>query len=293
LEVGLRLAGALRYFWHVRGHLSEGRMWSEELLARATTEAVPPVVRAKALNGAAWLAYAQTDDARAALFAEQALALSRDARDRPGRAFAQTTLAMVAMDRGDYRSATTAQEEALSLYRELDDTWGIAASLNNLGLLASQQGDFARAAALLEESLVLERARDDKRDVAISLVNLGALRYAQGDLTRARAIWAECLALYCELGGTLRDEVAFESLEGLAAIVAARGQARQAVPLLAAAETLRASNGVPRPPQFRAAYDGAVATTRETLTSEAFDTSWREGAMLSLDQALTTALASA
>jgi predicted ATPase/DNA-binding XRE family transcriptional regulator/Tfp pilus assembly protein PilF len=293
LEVGLRLAGAARYFWHVRGHLREGRMWSENLLARATTEEIPPPVRAKALNGAAWLAYAQTDDDGAALFAQQALALSRASRDSRGRAIGQSILALVAMDRGDYGSATTAQEEALSLFRELDDTWGIAASLNNLGLFASQQGDFARAAALLEESLALARARDDKRDVAISLVNLGALRYAQGDLTRARAIWAECLALYRELGGTLRDEVAFESLEGLAAIVAARGRALQAAPLLAAAEDLRAAAGVPRPLQFRAAYDGAVATTRETLTPQVFDTAWQEGAVLSLDQALTMALASA
>jgi tetratricopeptide (TPR) repeat protein len=267
-------------------------MWFEELLARATSEAISPVVSAKALNGAAWLAYAQTDDDRAALLAQQALALSRGARDSRGHALALTTLAMVTMDRGDYRSATLAQEEALSLYRKLDDTWGIAASLNNLGLLASQEGDFPRAAALLEESLVLARARYDKRDVAISLVNLGALRCVQGDLTQARALWAECLALYCELGGTLRDEVAFESLEGLAEIVAARGHARQAAPLLAAAEALRASFGVPRPPQFRAAYDGAVATTRESLASEAFDTAWREGALLSLDQALTAALAS-
>jgi predicted ATPase/transcriptional regulator with XRE-family HTH domain/Tfp pilus assembly protein PilF len=291
-ELGLRLVSGIRYFWHVCGHLTEGRMWTEEMLSRASSEAVSTVVRAKALNSAAWLAYAQTDDDRAALLAQQALALSRGARDNRGRAIAQITLALVAMNRGDYRSATLAQEEALSLFRELDDAWGIAACLNNLGLLASQQGDFARAAVLLEESLGLARARDDKRDVALSLVNLGSIRYAQGDLTRAQAFWADCLALYHELGGTLRDEIAFESLEGLAEIVAARGQASQATPLLAAAETLRATFGVPRPPAVRAAYDGAVAATRQTLTSEAFDTVWQEGALLSLDQAIATALAS-
>jgi predicted ATPase len=35
LEVGLRLAGLVYWFWMQRGHLSEGRRWLEDLLARA------------------------------------------------------------------------------------------------------------------------------------------------------------------------------------------------------------------------------------------------------------------
>ena len=44
MEPGLRLAGALRRFWHVRGYFDEGRRWLEQALAkdsRASASAGP------------------------------------------------------------------------------------------------------------------------------------------------------------------------------------------------------------------------------------------------------------
>jgi tetratricopeptide (TPR) repeat protein len=296
LEVGLRLAGALWYFWQVRGHLREGRAWLEGLLACAKPEGkvvVSKPVQAKALNAAAWLAYAQIDLDGATLLAQEARALSLNAGDTHGRAFALTTLACVAMDRSDYWQATTLQDEALALYRALEDSWAIAACLNNLGLLAGLQGDFARASTLLEESVALERQRGDRRDTALSLVNLGAVEYAQGNLTPAQMHWRESLILYEELGATLRDEVAFASVEGLAQIAAARGQSHRAARLLAASEALREALGVPRPPHAQPAYDSAVASVREALGEGAFTAAQAEGTGLSLEQIIGEALAPA
>jgi predicted ATPase len=55
----LRLAAALRSFWFVRGHLSEGRRWLEEALARG--DGARFEVWAQAANGAGNLAYHQGD----------------------------------------------------------------------------------------------------------------------------------------------------------------------------------------------------------------------------------------
>src|SRR5207249_3024416 len=52
-ETVLRLAGALWWYWWMRGHLREGQRWLEPALARDA--AVPAAVRAKALCAAALL----------------------------------------------------------------------------------------------------------------------------------------------------------------------------------------------------------------------------------------------
>jgi predicted ATPase len=52
-ELGLRLAGAIWWFWHRRGHLREGLRWLEEGLAKEGGASA--IARAKALGGIGWL----------------------------------------------------------------------------------------------------------------------------------------------------------------------------------------------------------------------------------------------
>src|SRR5262249_18424676 len=48
-QTGLRLAGALSWYWYMRGYLREGRMFLEEFLARSE-QGDGSAARAKALN---------------------------------------------------------------------------------------------------------------------------------------------------------------------------------------------------------------------------------------------------
>jgi tetratricopeptide (TPR) repeat protein len=236
------------------------------------------------------LAHKQTDDASATRMAEQARALLPDPADRYERGFALTTLAMAAMNQHDYPRAAVWQEEALALYREECDDWAIAGCLNNLGLLAGLQGDFARASALLEERVALDRRRGDRRGTALSLTNLADFEYAQGHLAQAQQLWTESLTLYGELGGTWRDEVVFEGVEGLAEIAVAQGHARRAVQLLAATEALRTTVGVPRAPYMQPAFDDAVAAARMALDPRECATAQAEGTALTLEQVVAAVL---
>src|SRR5207248_11529845 len=84
-EMALRLGGALRRFWMIHGHYSEGRNFLERALAGS--EGVVTSVRVKALNAAATLVNIQGDTARAGVLAQESLVLSRELGDTPGIAF--------------------------------------------------------------------------------------------------------------------------------------------------------------------------------------------------------------
>jgi hypothetical protein len=67
-EAALRLVAALRAFWFIGGHLSEGRRWIESALDHAVD--VPPAALARGLQAATFFAYEQSDLDRAEDFGE-------------------------------------------------------------------------------------------------------------------------------------------------------------------------------------------------------------------------------
>src|SRR5207248_811282 len=160
VAVGLRLAGALEGFWHIYGHLSEGRAWLEGLLARGEVDERPATVavRAKALDVAGGLTRQLGDLEHAMALQQDSLTLYRVLGDRQGVAAALMALGQLARDRGDLGRATALVEESVGLYRELGDKIGIAWGIDRLGLIAQAQGDYGRAVLLYEESLALDRA---------------------------------------------------------------------------------------------------------------------------------------
>jgi predicted ATPase len=225
-EEGLRLAGALWRFWLNHGHFSEGRRWLERALAVAGGGS--SAVRAKALNGAGNLAFAQGDYERTTTLHDESLTLRRELGDARGIAGSLMNLGNVAFAQGDYEHATTLYDESLTLFRELGDTGGIAGSLSNLGLVARIQGDYERATALHDESLTLLRELGDTGSIAYSLLNLGIVARNQGDYERATVLYDEGQALVRELGDT--GNIAF-SLMNLGTVARDQGDYERATAL--------------------------------------------------------------
>ncbi|HUG38092.1 MAG TPA: AAA family ATPase, partial [Candidatus Limnocylindrales bacterium] len=82
-DVGLRLAGALQWYWRVRGLLGEGRGWAETMLALPGA-AARTAARARALNAAARLANLQADYTAARPLALESAAIAREVGDLAG-----------------------------------------------------------------------------------------------------------------------------------------------------------------------------------------------------------------
>jgi predicted ATPase/DNA-binding CsgD family transcriptional regulator len=326
-ELGLRLAGAIWWFWQRHGHLSEGLRWLDEGLARgAGTSAI---TRAKALGGIGWLAYGHADLDRVKESATEGLRLSTEARlGSHHRALFLELLGIASWQEGDYERATKLAEESINLSREANDMGVLANSLIELGtasvwrvggqeqarayyeealaisrelgsasilrscldcLGASHliQRDPERALPFLEESAALCREAGDRTLLPLVVNDLGWVALFGGDLDRAEALHKESLALSKELGGSLGTPI---FLEGLACDAGAKGEFEKAARLFGAAQVLREAWGVPLEPALRPLEEPYLVGARSQLDESTWSAVWEEGRAMSMEAAFEYAL---
>ncbi len=323
--LALGLGGALWWFWWMRGYLSEGRRWLEAALeneGRGSPEA-------RAMAGAGVLALEQGDLDRAQEASEEGLdLLAGEARDRnEARPYLLTELGWVALNREDPELAVQFYEESMALCRRRRDAWGLARTLSGLATAYYPRGDLARATGLFEESMSLYRECGDKRGLGPCLNNLGMMVYSQGDLVRAEKLIEEAVALVKELGAgiaatglcnlgwmallrndldkagaILRESLASAwdlglnplvqtALEGLACLAGAHGEAKRVARLWVAAQALHEDKVIPRDPDFLAEADARISVVHSGVGEEAWEEAWREGRAMTLEEAVSYALA--
>lgn len=203
VEIGLRLAAALGWFWFIGGHFSEGRNWLATALS--TARSMPPdrvwhdaaTLRATAhiLSSSGRLAMRQGDFAAAQAHFGEGLALWRELEDLRGVAGALSNLGYVALEQGNLPLARSTMEESLASWKQLSDKRGIAEALHGLGIIAGQEGRYDEAAALFEESLALTREQRDHGAVANALQNLAEVMMRRHDYTRAQLLVDESMLL--------------------------------------------------------------------------------------------------
>lgn len=218
-EESLRLAGALARLWYRRGHLIEGRMWLEAVLARS--EASTPLARAKALSGAGRLATRLSDYEAARAFDEESLRIFREMGDHRSTSESLHALARVAEVRGDYTAARPLYEESLEIFRELGDRRGIAVALIDLGRVVHMLGEIALGQSLLEQSLAISRELDERLLTGATLHALGWAWKDRADYVTAWSLLEESVAILQQLGD---EGYAALSVSGLAAIACSRGK---------------------------------------------------------------------
>ena len=197
-DAGLRLAGALSWFWWMRGYFGEGRSWTEDFLAKATGGGLGAVdgARAKALLGAGMVTFGHGDLLRSITLLEEGLAAYRRLGNQAGTAATVAMLGYVRRAQGDDDRAEELSEEGLRLSRLLEDDRSAAISLNNLGHIARHRGNLARAADLFGEALALWKKLEDRRGAAYSLCNLGIAALERGEARHALELHEESLRLY-------------------------------------------------------------------------------------------------
>ena len=202
-ELGLKLAGALTWFWFLEGHSGEGRRWLEGALVRGGD--TPAVVRAKALGAVSHLARAQGDVDWAREKAEEAVKRGEEAGEEGLRAslfvwgssaaLVQVLLASISDTDKDHERVMKRGEELLALSRQAEDSLGIAWSLFTLAFTSSDRGDYEQAEKFYAEGLNLSRELGSAFMRFAFLSDWGWTALLQGDYERAAELTQEAMEL--------------------------------------------------------------------------------------------------
>jgi predicted ATPase/DNA-binding CsgD family transcriptional regulator len=328
LERALRLAGALGRFWEARGHVAEGRLLLDGLLAdKAHMDDLPAAIVAKALSGAGTLIWMQGDLATARRRHEDALARFEQAGDERGAAFSLNNIGVQVFTQGDLDAGDALLVEALARYRAVDDVWGIGFVRTNLGVFAQFRGELEAAEQALTEGLAAYRAAGDPEGIAMALCFLGTLAKDRGQFETAQRLLAEGTALLRERGSLywrayallmlgvvtqargdhltalalLAEYLALcrdrgdrysiaQGFEAMAPSALALGFPAQAARLLAVAAGVREETGVPLFPSEAQTTERAHAEVRTALGAAAFDRTWRVARLQPMERLLAKAL---
>lgn len=272
-EAGLRMVSALHWFWFMRGYFTEARRWLERLLEK--DQAVPPMVRARALTAAGWLACWQGAFVAARWPLEEGLQLAREQDDRWGTAFCLHALGWAASALGDGLRGRQFTEECLTIARRLGDLWLTSFSLHFLGIGAAFQGDFTAARAHFDECIALMRQTGgNAAGLAFSHFHLARMDRLEGQHAQAREHSREALRLFRAIGDS--RGVAYV-LTGLASLSVAQGETLQAARLFGAVAALRTTLGSFLEAPLQVEHDRDLAAARAVMAPEAFAAAWANG----------------
>ena len=198
----------------------------------------------------------QGDYGRTRQLAEESLRRFRELGVKHGKCHAVFLVAGVLVRQGNLASAQALVEEGLALSRELGHDRMYMANIQ--GEISLLQGDLTAARLLFEKSLAYFQERANEKQAGWVLSFLGKVSAAQGDYQAARAYYQASLLRNGEVERNLVPLDIPPALEGLAAVVAAQGNAAWAARLWGTAEALREARKDPLAPVYRPDYERAV-----------------------------------
>jgi len=337
-ERAVRLTVALFPYW--RGRAFGFEAVDAVIRAAAVAESLPAppanaardrtILVSRVLAAAAHAESMWGSGARAAAYAERAVALARQTDDLEANADALSAEAMAAVFSGHLEKAIAMSDAVVALAERRGDPWTVAmveagAALTELGsgdLAAAERrqlrakeaaegsgNPFAIAFSTLNHGRIagwaghLEEARgsfdqaeakyremDDRRFELAARSDRGHAMRRGGSLDEAEAIYRETIRAWQHLGS--RGAIA-NQLESFGFVAVARGHFPTAARLLGAADALRQQVGASMLYIERAEYDRHLEQIRQSLDPAALESEWAAGRSMSMDEAIAFALGEA
>lgn len=270
LELSLRLAVALHWYWFARGRFNEGRLRIG--IALTFAEGIDPMLRGRALTVLGRLALWQGDAAHVHGPMQEAVAVLRPHGDTPSLADALHGLGIAAALQGGSAEARRLIDEAAALagaegpLMPWIEYWR--------GQIAEWDPDPDTARHAYERALAMGRRLGHRTAIGHSLAALGRLAAAGHRLEVAVQTLQEALTVLRDIEDQWGMTVA---LQGLARTAAKAGQASRAATLLGAADVVRDELGVELIAPLRTYQEATIALARGQIGEPAFWCAWAEG----------------
>ncbi|NKQ55489.1 AAA family ATPase [Amycolatopsis sp. K13G38] len=285
---GLRMAGALIFYWNACGHLKDGRYWLERTLNAAPAPS-PEKVKALWVNG--YIAMTQGDNESAMRSFDDCVELAGQLEDPVARAFCLQFRGSAEQFKGNLTEAETLLADAVDFHRG-------RGALNSLTVLATAQlafvscliGKADRAVALCEECRAVSAIHGEQWALSWAHWVLGLARWTLGDYEPAALALNQSLVAKRALDDNLGMSACVELL---AWVAFEEGDAKRACRLFGAAVALWASVGHPLfgSAELLAIHDRYEERVRGTLGSRAYERFHVQGQQMTLDEVMSFACA--
>ena len=286
VEAGLKIAGALWFFWIATGLTAEGRRWLERLLE---LEAAPSTWRNRALWVCAYLCILQEDIAGAEPRISECRRAAEQHGDAEAVAWAVQLSGMAAMSVGELAKARAQLEDGLARHYACRDDIGTIDVCFYLVAVVALLGEPHRAATLCEETLARCDSQGERWLKSYMLWDLALVAWQLGDCTRAAASGRDGLRLARQFNE--QWAIAF-CIELLAWAAHAELRHRRAAYLLGCADSIWHRIGAPLfgMRHLLRYHEQCTSGARGMLGAVAFDAEFSKGKQTSLDQAIPLAL---
>ncbi len=283
-ERGLELMYDLAVYWVVRGPLADAQRVLSSLLEADSGDSV---AWAKGLCVAGQLARTRRDEQTARSLLEESLRMGRRVGSAEVIGWSLYYLAVIAWVLHEIPQAIELADRVLAHCDAMDDAHLRAATLTMLASLRVQQGDHAQALALGEEAVNVSERLGEIYFRSFALWAIAAGRLRLGELDEAESLGRRAVALKDQLGA---GEGLATTLETLAWIAGARGDAERAARLLGAADSVFQAIPARLLPMWQPSHDDCAARARGRLGERGFLAAVDRGRVMTKDEAVADAL---
>ena len=180
--------------------------------------AKPDTNKVKQLSDLCWNYRFKSADS-ALFFGEQALKLAREINFAKGIAQAYNDMAIIHIDKSNFRSATNFLNESMKIRKQLNDQPGIASLHNKLGIIDQKQGRLKDALQHQIEALKIYRKLGEDKWIGYSLNNIAIIHQNLGNLNNALKYHQEALSYRIRLKDSEGEATSYGNMANLHALM--------------------------------------------------------------------------